>query len=64
MYSIVKGKLFQMSSGTVACTGLVVHKIVNTKDEARTEVKALFDSGETDLIITIDLATGKACEDV
>lgn len=63
MYSIIKGNLFTLYNGTDACTGLSVHAVVNTKEEARIVVKELFNK-ETSLILVIDSSTGLKCEDV
>lgn len=59
-YSIVKGNLFKAYTGTTACTGLLVHKVTDTKEQADKIVQKLLDSNETDLIIIIDLKTGQA----
>ena len=58
-YSIVKGSLFRCYTGTVACTGLSVHQVVNTEKQAIKAVDKLYKIGETDLILVIDLETGQ-----
>jgi len=59
-YSIVKGNLFRCYTGTNACTGLEVHKVVKTEKQAFAEADKLMKSNETDLILVIDLKTGLA----
>lgn len=59
-YSIIKGNLYSCYMGTVACTGLEVHKVVNTEKQALKEQDKLVASGETHLVIIINLQTGQA----
>lgn len=63
MYSIIKGNMFRMYNGEETCTGLSVHAIVETKEEARAIVRKLFDT-ETDLILVVDLQNGLQCDDI
>jgi hypothetical protein len=58
-YSIIKGNLFACYTGTTACTGLTVHKVVNTAKQAIKEYDKLVNHGDSDLAIIIDLKTGQ-----
>lgn len=62
-YAIVKGNLFTTYTGTTTCIGIDVHATCKTKVEARAIIKKLYEN-ETDLILVIDLKTGKRAVNV
>lgn len=57
-YIVVKGNKFKDYNGSYICVGLQVHATCSSKEEARTVARKLYDE-ETDLILVINLETGK-----